>query len=63
MMRVEIESNLSLDELERRLSRPASPGETRKLYAAAYRALRALIRSEGESNVWRRAAKFKEPRI
>ena len=44
------------EEIERRLERPASVEEMRALYAAAYREVRALIRAEGESNVWRRVA-------
>ncbi|HEX8652492.1 MAG TPA: SpoIID/LytB domain-containing protein [Pyrinomonadaceae bacterium] len=44
------------EEIERRLERPASAEEMRALYAAAYREVRALIRAEGESNVWRRVA-------
>jgi SpoIID/LytB domain protein len=46
---------VSTDELERRLSRPASAQEMRALYAAAYREVAALIRREGEPAVWRRA--------
>jgi hypothetical protein len=46
---------LSTEELERRLSRPASAAETRALYAAAYREVSALVRREGEPAVWRRA--------
>ena len=47
----------SVDEIERGLARPASPGEMRSLYAAAYREVLALIRREGERAVWRRAAR------
>jgi SpoIID/LytB domain protein len=46
---------LSVDELERRLARPASAQEMRALYAAAYREVSALVRREGEPAVWRRA--------
>jgi stage II sporulation protein D len=46
---------ISTEELERRLTRPASASEMRALYAAAYREVGALIRREGESAVWRRA--------
>lgn len=45
---------LPLDELERRLAKPRSGAEMRSLYAAAYIEVRALIRKEGEPNVWRR---------
>jgi len=46
---------LSLDELEKRLTqRAASPQEMRALYAMAYREVAALIRREGETGVWRR---------
>ncbi|HEY0544948.1 MAG TPA: hypothetical protein VGC91_06085 [Pyrinomonadaceae bacterium] len=45
---------LSVEELERRLSQPASPEEMRALYAAAYREVQTLIRTEGEASVWRR---------
>lgn len=46
---------LSLEELERRLARPASAAEMRALYAAAYAEVGALIRREGEPAAWRRA--------
>ena len=46
---------ISTDELERRLAGPASPGEMRALYAAAYMEVSALIRREGEAAAWRRA--------
>ncbi|HEX8561216.1 MAG TPA: SpoIID/LytB domain-containing protein [Pyrinomonadaceae bacterium] len=48
---------LSVEELERRLARPASAAEMRALYAAAYREVGALVRREGEPAVWRRAAR------
>ena len=47
---------LSREEVERRLERPSSAEEMRALYAAAYNEVRALIRTEGEANVWRRVA-------
>ena len=47
---------LPLEELERRLARPASAAEMRALYAAAYREVAALIRREGEAAAWRRVA-------
>ena len=43
---------ISDEELERRLSHPASAEEMRLLYAAAYRAVSALIRTDGEASVW-----------
>jgi SpoIID/LytB domain protein len=46
---------LSVEEVERGLSGPASPQEMRALYAAAYAEVSALIRREGESAAWRRA--------
>ena len=46
---------LAVEELERRLARPASAAEMRALYAAAYAEVSALIRREGEPAVWRRA--------
>lgn len=46
---------LSVEELERRLARPASAAEMRALYAAAYAEVGALIRREGEPAAWRRA--------
>ena len=49
-------ARLPLDELERRLAHPKSADEMRALYAAAYYEVNALIRKEGESNVWRRVA-------
>ncbi|HEV2799083.1 MAG TPA: SpoIID/LytB domain-containing protein [Pyrinomonadaceae bacterium] len=48
---------LSLADLEKRLSAPASAAEMRALYAAAFREVGALIRAEGEANVWRRVAR------
>jgi len=49
---------LSLDELEKRLTqRAASPQEMRALYATAYREVAGLIRREGEAGVWRRLAR------
>jgi stage II sporulation protein D len=47
----------SFEELEARLARPASSAEMRALYAAAYREVAALVRAEGESSVWQRAAR------
>lgn len=51
--------NLSREDLEKRLGQtpPASAVEMRALYAAAFREVNALIRAEGEANVWRRVAR------
>lgn len=54
--RFENKEKLSTDVLEQRLTRPASAEDMRALYAAAYRHVRALISSEGETSVWRRVA-------
>ncbi|MEK6407863.1 MAG: SpoIID/LytB domain-containing protein [Acidobacteriota bacterium] len=54
LLRFRSKTRLPLDELERKLARPASASEMRSLYAAAYRAVQALIQKEGESSVWRR---------
>jgi stage II sporulation protein D len=50
---------LSREDLEKRLaaSPAASPAEMRALYAAAFREVGALIRAEGEANVWRRVVR------
>jgi stage II sporulation protein D len=47
---------ISTDELERKLAQRTDASEMRALYAAAYAEVRALVRSEGESQVWRRVA-------
>jgi SpoIID/LytB domain protein len=54
--RIENKSRLSRDDLERKLMRPASATESRKLYAMAYHEIRAMIEAEGEAGVWRRVA-------
>jgi len=54
--RIENKSRLSRDDLERKLMRPASVTESRKLYAMAYHEIRAIIEAEGEAGVWRRVA-------
>jgi stage II sporulation protein D len=56
--RLESKEKLSTDVLEQRLMRPASAEDMRALYAAAYRHVQALIRSEGEPSVWRRVAQM-----
>ena len=50
-------SKLSTAELEQKLAQPASAAEMRALYAAAYRAVVALVRMEGEAKVWQRVAR------
>ncbi|MEP7270274.1 MAG: SpoIID/LytB domain-containing protein [Acidobacteriota bacterium] len=47
---------MSTDELERRLARPTSADDMRALYFVAYDKVRALVRDEGESALWRRVA-------
>ncbi len=48
---------ITTNELEQKLSAPASPAEMRVLYAAAYREVQALIGAGGESKVWQKATK------
>jgi hypothetical protein len=48
---------LSTAELEQKLAQPVSAAEMRALYAAAYRAVVALVRTEGEAKVWQRVAR------
>src|SRR5215470_12850164 len=55
--RIENKDRLTREELERRLARPASASESRKLYAMAYHEIRAMIEAEGEAGVWRRVAR------
>ncbi|HVG35446.1 MAG TPA: SpoIID/LytB domain-containing protein [Pyrinomonadaceae bacterium] len=56
LLRFRQKSKWTREELERKLARPASAEEMRALYAAAYNEVRALIRAEGEKEVWRRVA-------
>jgi SpoIID/LytB domain protein len=56
LQRIENKSRLSRDDLERKLMRPASVTESRKLYAMAYHEVSAMIEAEGEEGVWRRVA-------
>jgi SpoIID/LytB domain protein len=56
LRRFESKNRPPLDELERKLVRPASAPEMRALYAAASREVRLLIQKESESHVWRRVA-------
>ena len=58
LTRVEPKQKLSLEDLEKKLAQaPTSAAAMRALYAAAFREVNALIRSEGEANVWRRVAR------
>jgi stage II sporulation protein D len=61
--RAEPKLELSREELERRLAKPASAAESRALYAAAWREVRAIIQAEGEAAAWKLAANFKEKRM
>ena len=57
LTRVKVDAGLALEELERRLNQPASAATTRALYARAFREVQRLLQTEGESGVWKRAAK------
>lgn len=54
--KLKLRESFSVDELERRLMRPATAVVTRELYAQAYQQVRTLLRTEGEAAVWRRVA-------
>jgi stage II sporulation protein D len=56
LQRIDNKRRLSRDDLERKLMRPASMTESRKLYAMAYHEVSAMIEAEGEEDVWRRVA-------
>lgn len=56
LVRFSPKSQWTREELERKLARPASAEEMRALYAASYNEVRALIRTEGEKEIWRRVA-------
>ena len=43
---------VTVDELERKLARPASARQMRELYALAWRRVQALIHSKGETEIW-----------
>jgi len=61
MVRVEMKemkTKITIEELDRRLARPASAAEMRDLYATAWREVRALLETEGEPAVWKRIAGF-----
>ena len=47
---------LSPNELERRLATAKSADELKTAYAAAYKAVRDLVRTEGEIKLWKRVA-------
>jgi hypothetical protein len=49
-------ANWSREEIERRLSNPASAEEMRALYRAAHGEVSDIIRREGEASLWRRVA-------
>jgi hypothetical protein len=58
LMRFESKRKISHEDLEKRLAAHASSApDMRALYAAAFREVNALIRAEGEANVWRRVAR------
>lgn len=56
LLKVELKTKLTIDEIEKRLASPSSYEEMRALYAAAYREVLSIIRNEGESALWRRIA-------
>ncbi len=47
---------LANEELEKRLERPGSQQDMRALYAQAYRSVVELVRTQGESAVWKKLA-------
>jgi hypothetical protein len=49
---------LMLAELESRLSQSGSADQMRQAYAAAYREVSGIVRSEGEAKVWRQLAGY-----
>ena len=49
-------AKLTPDEIEQRLHRPGSQEEMRMLYALAYTSVSDLIRSSGETSVWKKLA-------
>jgi stage II sporulation protein D len=63
LSRVGTDVVLTRDEIERRLTVPASAEEMRRCYAAAYREVRALIQAEGETSLWHRVAGFYQGRM
>ncbi|MDX6709322.1 MAG: stage sporulation protein, partial [Blastocatellia bacterium] len=47
---------LSTDELDRSLEHPGSAEEARRLYAASYREVTAIVSQQGEAALWRKVA-------
>jgi hypothetical protein len=47
-------SRMTVDQIDRNLGRAGTADEMRAAYAAAYREVSNLIRSEGEGSIWRR---------
>jgi len=60
MSRVKITKRISRDELEQKLSRPASAGAAKELYALASVEVQSLIKEKGEAHVWQLVARSKE---
>jgi stage II sporulation protein D len=55
--RYEPGKRMTLEELETKIAAARSSEEMKTAYAAAYREVKNLISSEGETNVWRRVAR------
>jgi SpoIID/LytB domain protein len=55
--RYESRSRMTTAEIEQNLAKPSSAEKMRAAYAAAYREVMNLIKSEGETNLWRRIAR------
>jgi hypothetical protein len=51
-------AKLTTAELESKLSQAGTPEEMRAAYAAAYREVSRIIKSEGEAGMWRRIAGY-----
>ena len=47
-------ARMTVDQIDRKLGRAGAADEMRAAYAAAYREVSNLIRTEGESSLWRR---------
>jgi len=56
LSRVQQVPKLSTDELDRSLEHPGSAEEARRLYAAAYREVTAMVSQQGEAALWRKVA-------
>jgi hypothetical protein len=50
------ETGMTVDQIDKKLGEAGSANEMRAAYAAAYREVSNLIKREGESRIWRRAA-------